>query len=329
VASGSLADDIIEELVSRSDNLFNVVCIVDATPPPTDPETHVNLMEAWARLLRTELWNDPQELVGLVRYFKADIVVVAMDEKRGCMPLDQLLRCRMLGVPVISGEDFYEAAAGRLLANRIRTSWLVFSPGFQTGLLRSVSKRAFDLSLSLVGLILSAPLALLTALAVRIDSRGPVIYRQERVGFHNKNFIIFKFRTMVANAEQETGPVWAAEGDARITRVGRFLRVSRLDEIPQLWNIFKGDMSFVGPRPERPHFVEELQSHLPYYAERHNVKPGLTGWAQVCYPYGASEAAALEKLNYDLYYIKHSSLGMDLIIIMQTMKIMLLGGGGR
>lgn len=341
LGAGNLADSILEEVVSRSDNIYNIVCIVDPTPdgregrpcrqpgePPPDAPP-VDLLEIWANLLKADLRRDPSELVGLIRHHQANLVVVAMGEKRARMPLEELLRCRMLGVPILAGEDFLEAIAGRILADHIRPSWLIFSPGFKTNELRRLSKRGVDIFLSALGLLLALPLTALTALAVRLDSRGRVIYRQERVGQYGRLFEILKFRTMVEDAEKDTGPVWATAGDARVTRVGRFLRKSRLDEIPQMWNVLKGDMSFVGPRPERPLFVERLTARLPYYSERHNVKPGITGWAQVCYPYGSSEAAALEKLNYDLYYIKHSSFSMDVMILVQTARIMLFGGGGR
>jgi sugar transferase (PEP-CTERM system associated) len=235
----------------------------------------------------------------------------------------------MKGLPVMAGEDFFETIGGRILAERIKTSWLVFSPGFTTSALRRFSKRSFDIAFSLLGLILSSPLALITALAVRIDSKGTAVYRQERMGQYDRSFTMYKFRSMRIDAEAQSGPVWAKEDDDRVTRVGRIIRKTRLDEIPQMWNVLKGDMSFVGPRPERPHFVKTLEKRLPYYSERHNVKPGITGWAQVCYPYGSSRAAALEKLNYDLYYIKHSSLSMDLLILFQTFRLLLFGGGGR
>jgi sugar transferase (PEP-CTERM system associated) len=335
VGSGSLADYILEEVVSRADNIYNIVCLLDMTGSVSrragdaEEEPRINLMEVWANLLKADLRTDPSELVGLLRHHEANLVVVAMDEKRARMPLDELLRCRMLGVPILAGEDFLEAISGRILADHIRPSWLIFSPGFKTNDLRRLSKRTVDIILSAVGLILSLPLTLLTALAVRLDSRGKIIYRQVRVGQLGRPFEILKFRTMVQDAEKDTGPVWAQEGDSRITRVGRFLRRSRLDEIPQMWNVLRGDMSFVGPRPERPLFVEQLTQRLPYYGERHNTKPGITGWAQVCFPYGSSEAAALEKLNYDLYYIKHSSFSMDVMILVQTLKILLFGGGGR
>ncbi|MCB2187408.1 MAG: TIGR03013 family PEP-CTERM/XrtA system glycosyltransferase [Deltaproteobacteria bacterium] len=338
LGAGSLADSIIEEILCRADNIYQVICLVDLSrqagqgrraddPAPEEPP--LNLMPYWATLLRAELRTDAGELAGLVRYFRADMVVVAIDEKRGVMPMEELLRCRMLGVPIISGEDFFEQISGRILANRVRTSWLVFSPGFHTGTFRRLSKRAGDALVAALGLLICLPLFLLTALAVRLDSKGPVIYRQERVGQYDRIFTIYKFRSMVDNAEEESGPVWAARADSRVTRVGRIIRQTRLDEVPQLWNVLKGDMSFVGPRPERPHFVEELSQKLPFYRERHNVKPGITGWAQVSYPYGSSLEASLEKLNFDLYYIKHSNLALDVIIFIKTVKTILFGQGGR
>ncbi|MGD8564421.1 MAG: TIGR03013 family PEP-CTERM/XrtA system glycosyltransferase [Desulfarculaceae bacterium] len=334
LGAGSLADAILEELVSRSDNVYQVVCLVDLQggeePGEGGSPKSPDLMESWARLLRADYRDDAGELLGLVRYYDADMVVVATDEKRGRLPLIELLRCRMQGLPIVSGEDFYESIAGRILANHVRPSWLVFSPsGFTSGPARAFSKRSFDLFFSALGLILSSPLALLTAVAIRLDSKGPAIYQQERAGQYGRSFVVYKFRSMIVEAEDESGPVWSPENDPRVTRVGRIIRSLRLDEIPQMWNVLKGDMSFVGPRPERPHFVKSLEEKLPFYAERHNMKPGLTGWAQICFPYGASEAAALEKLNYDLYYIKHSSLTMDIMILVQTVKILLFGGGGR
>jgi sugar transferase (PEP-CTERM system associated) len=333
IGSGSVADSILEELSSRSDNIYNVVCILDTSSPSqrTDLADHnqTNLLEYWARLLKVERRRDTENLVGLVRHYQADLVVVAMDEKRECMPRDELLELRMLGVPILLGEDFFELVAGRIMADRIVPSWLVFSTGFSTGRLRRLTKRMLDIGLSSLGLLLSSPLALITAMAVRLESPGPVIYRQERIGLKGRSFEILKFRSMVADAEKASGPVWAKQGDSRVTRVGKWIRKLRLDEIPQMWNVLKGDMSFVGPRPERPVFVEQLAERIPFYEERHNVEPGITGWAQVCYPYGASEAAALEKLNHDLYYIKHSSLSLDILIVIQTIKIMLFGGGGR
>lgn len=335
LGSGSLADSIIEELISRSDNVYNIVGIMDLSGQGFSrreddaPTPEVNLSEQWASLLRAELRHDANELVGLVRYLEVDMVVAAMDEKRGRMPMKELLEIRMLGVPIITGEDFYEQIAGRILADRIRPGWLIFSPGFTTSRLRSLTKRAMDVTISIIGLLLSLPLTALTALAIKLDSRGPLIYRQERTGQHGKVFQVLKFRSMVSDAEKLSGPVWAEEDDPRITRVGRIMRKLRLDEIPQMYNVLKGEMSFVGPRPERPTFVKQLSQELPYYQERLKAKPGITGWAQICYPYGSTVNAALEKLNYDLYYIKHSSISMDMTILLQTIKIIIFGGGGR
>lgn len=334
LGGGNLAQAIMEELASRSDNVYHLVCVLIGKLPANgakgNPGSESLIMEAWARNLKADLRDEASELVGLVHYYEADLVVVAMDEKRGRMPLDELLRCRMLGIPIIAGEDFFESIAGRILASRISPSWLVFSAkGFSSGPLSTFSKRSFDIIFSALAIILSSPLALISALAIRLDSPGPIIYRQERIGQNGKVFTMYKFRSMVADAEQESGPVWAQDDDTRATRVGRIIRTLRLDEIPQMWNVLKGDMSFVGPRPERPHFVKNLQQTLPYYNERHNAKPGVTGWAQICYPYGSSEATALEKLNYDLYYIKHYNISTDIMIMIQTIKMLLFRRSGR
>lgn len=335
LGNGSLADSIIEELISRSDNVYNVVGILDPSGQGLSrrkgdkPTLEINLSEQWAFLLRAELRHDSSEFMGLVHHLEVDMVVVAMDEKRGHMPLEELLEARMLGVPIITGEDFYEQIAGRILADRIRPGWLIFSPGFTTSRLRNVTKRFMDVGISILGLIMALPFTGFIALAIKLDSRGPLIYRQERTGQHGKSFQVLKFRSMISDAEKLSGPVWSDEDDPRITRVGRIIRKLRLDEIPQMYNVLRGEMSFVGPRPERPTFVKQLSQELPYYHERLNAKPGITGWAQICYPYGSTVNAALEKLNYDLYYIKHSSISMDLTILFQTIKIILFGGGGR
>lgn len=342
VGAGSMADSILEELTGRSDNPYLVCSLVDVgtdltgrrADDPPKPNDHIgfsgpNLNEYWARVTRASYYTESEELLGLVRHHQVDLIVVAMDEKRQRMPMGQLLQCRMAGMPIVTGDDFYETIAGRILADHIRPGWLIFSPGFTTSRLRRFTKRALDLFLAVSGLILAAPLALLVAIAVRLESKGPTIYKQDRVGQNDKTFTILKFRSMTADAETHSGPAWAQENDPRVTRVGKFIRRTRLDEIPQMWNVLRGDMSFVGPRPERSHFVKQLAAELPFYRERHNVKPGITGWAQVCYPYGASVAAALEKLNYDLYYIKHSNLTLDLQILFQTFKLLITGGGGR
>ena len=256
-------------------------------------------------------------------------IIVALDEKRGVFPYKELLNCRVRGINVIDGESFYERITGKLLVERINPSWLIFSEGFVKSRISRASKRLVGLFLSTFMLVLLSPLMLLSAVAIKLDSKGPVFFSQERVGEYGKIFVLYKFRSMRADAEEESGPVWATEDDPRITRVGKIIRKLRIDELPQLWNVFKGDMSFSGPRPERPFFVEKLKKTVPYYNERFSVKPGVTGWAQIKYPYGASEEDALEKLKYDLYYIKNMSVVMDLMVIFHTIKIVLLGRGSR
>ena len=222
----------------------------------------------------------------------------------------------------------YESYTGKIAVENLRPSWLIFSSGFKKSAVLAASKRGLDLAAAGIGLTLAAPVMVLVSLAVRMTSPGPVFYHQQRVGQQGRIFTVHKFRSMRQDAEATTGPVWASKsGDPRVTPVGRFLRRSRLDELPQLWNVLKGDMSFVGPRPERPEFVAELTRHIPYYGQRHVVRPGVTGWAQVRYTYGASVEDALQKLQYDLFYIKNLSLALDLFIILDTVKTVLLRKG--
>lgn len=253
-------------------------------------------------------------------------IIVALEERRGYSPVRALLDCKMQGIKILEGASFYEALSGKILAGNIPPSWLVFSDGFHRNKLKTVAKRGFDVIFALTGMILSAPLQLVVAILVKTTSSGPVFYRQTRVGQMEREFMVIKFRTMFDNAETSSGAVWAEENDARITPVGRIFRKLRLDELPQFLNVLKGEMSFVGPRPERPVFVNQLKKAIPYYSERHTVKPGITGWAQVNYGYGASEEDALHKLEYDLFYIKHLSLILDLYIVLKTVKTVLKGG---
>jgi sugar transferase (PEP-CTERM system associated) len=256
-------------------------------------------------------------------------VVVALRERRGKVPVDRLLDVRMDGVQVEEREAMYERLTGKLAVESMRPSYLIFGQGFAKNRLTMVSKRLLDVFAAATGLILSLPLALLTAALVKLTSRGPVFFCQERTGQDGVPFKLIKFRTMRVDAEKESGPVWAQKNDARVTPVGRFLRLSRLDEIPQFLNILAGQMSFVGPRPERPHFVEQLKQSIPFYPLRHTVKPGLTGWAQVRHPYGASIEDAQEKLRYDLYYIKNMSLLFDISVMFRTIAVILRGSGAR
>jgi len=256
-------------------------------------------------------------------------VIVAMPNRRGTLPVEELLDLRLGGVKVEEATSWLEKITGRIEVEQLYPSWLIFADGFRFSSVFRLIRRAVNFTVALLGLILSLPLLPFIVLAVRLDSRGPVLYRQQRVGRRGAIFYCYKFRTMRVDAEADTGATWAADDDPRITRVGRFLRSSRLDEIPQLWCVLRGDMHFVGPRPERPEFVEWLSKEIPYYGVRHVVRPGITGWAQVQYKYGNTLADAREKLQYDLFYIKNASLGLDLLIIFQTIKIVLLGRGAR
>jgi len=266
-------------------------------------------------------------LLELVDRLEVDTVAVVRKERRGALPVDELLRVRLSGVMLLEGEVLYEKVTGKLAVEVMRPSSLVFSEGFVQHPLGELTKRSMDVGLALIGLLLTWPAMLLTALAVRLDSPGPILFRQERMGQEGKLFTLCKFRSMRADAEKATGPVWAQEDDPRITRVGRFIRKTRLDELPQLLNVLVGDMSLVGPRPERAHFVKELAEEIPFFEQRHLVKPGLTGWAQINYPYGNTVEDALQKLQYDLFYIKNRSLLFDLSIAINTVKTVVLRQG--
>lgn len=261
----------------------------------------------------------------------AEEIVIAMDERRGNLPVRELLDARLKGIDVIDLLEFLERETGKIRIDLVNPGWLIFSPGFRTSKLRKFSERAVDLFVSAGLFLLAWPVMLLVALAIKCEDgfSAPILYRQFRVGQGNRRFHVFKFRSMTVNAEADGKAVWAQKNDQRITRVGHCLRRSRLDELPQIFNVLRGEMSLVGPRPERPEFVEELQKKIPYYSERHAVKPGITGWAQLRYSYGASEEDAAEKLQYDLYYIKNQSLMLDILIILQTVEIVLWGKGAR
>ncbi|MEQ1632899.1 MAG: TIGR03013 family XrtA/PEP-CTERM system glycosyltransferase [Planctomycetota bacterium] len=256
-------------------------------------------------------------------------VVVSLRERRGRVPIEQLLECRMAGITVEERETMYERLTGKLAVESMRPSYLIFGSGFARDPLTLALKRVLDIVASFTGLLLSFPLAVFAAITIKLTSKGPIFFTQERVGQDGEVFRLMKFRTMRTDAEKESGPVWAKKNDTRVTFIGRFLRLTRIDEIPQFLNILTGKMSFVGPRPERPHFVEQLTKSLPFYPLRHTVKPGLTGWAQVCHSYGASVEDATEKLRYDLYYIKNVSLLFDLNIMLRTIGVILLGKGAR
>lgn len=256
-------------------------------------------------------------------------IVVAMEDRRGMLPIQDLVRLRVQGIRVEDAQTTVAALTGRVWLKTLRPSWFVFSDGFHRSKLTLVMKRAIDLAFGLVGLATSLPLMALIAIAIRLDSKGPAIYEQERVGLGGRPFQLFKFRSMCVDAEVGEQARWAREGDPRVTRLGRFLRKFRLDELPQFFNVIRGDMSFVGPRPERPVFVEMLRKEISYYDERHSVRPGITGWAQVQYRYGSCVEDAFRKLEYDLFYLKNMSVLFDCAIVLRTIRIVLTGFGGR
>jgi sugar transferase (PEP-CTERM system associated) len=277
----------------------------------------------------TELVGKARDILAIVEELQPDVVVVALRDMRGAFPASDLLECRTRGIRVEDWPSFYEKQTGKILVTGMRPSWLIFSDGFVKTRFTQMVKRAVDIALSLLGLTVAAPLMALVAILVKLDSKGPVLFRQERVGQYGRVFVLKKFRSMRVDAERDGHAVWASEDDPRATRIGRFLRRSRLDELPQLVNILVGEMSFIGPRPERPEFVQRLQQRIPFYVERHSVKPGLTGWAQVRHPYTASVEGTLEKLQYDLYYIKNLSLFLDMLILVSTVQVVLFGRGAR
>ncbi len=319
LGTGHSARQIAEEMIARAPLGYRVLGFLTE-----------HRVEVGRRLFNPSVLGTVDELHRLVGEQGATMIVVAQEDRRKRMPVGELLRCRLAGVRVREVADVYERMTGRLLLEDLRPSWLIFAQGFNKPRLLSSTKRIVEGVLAVVLLLVTAPLLALIALAVRLDSRGPVVYGQSRVGERGRTFSLLKFRTMREDAEAITGPVWASGArDPRVTRVGRFLRKVRLDELPQLLNVLRGEMSFVGPRPERPHFVEKLRQVIPYYDERHSVRPGITGWAQVRFPYGSTIEDAEQKLQYDLYYVKNMSLIMDLAIVFETAKVALLGRGAR
>jgi sugar transferase (PEP-CTERM system associated) len=317
IGSGPLAKNIAKEIVERVDTGFEVIGFI------TDNSERVG-----EKLVNPCIIGDQSQILDIAARERVDRIIVAIEERRGKFPDAQLLECKMRGIAIEEGIEFYEHLTGRLQVESLRPSFLIFSGGFKKSKLTMWTKRVTGFTLSLIGLILLSPLILIISILIKIDSHGPVFYRQERVGERGKTFKVLKFRSMVESAEAN-GPAWAGENDDRITRVGRWLRRWRLDEIPQMFNVLKGDMSFVGPRPERSFFVEKLRKEIPFYDQRFSVKPGVTGWAQIKYRYGASKEDAVEKLKYDLYYIKNLSPLYDLLIIFETIKVVLFAKGAR
>jgi len=258
-----------------------------------------------------------------------EIIVAVREQRGGALPMDQLLACRIAGTPILDLAGFYERARAEVPIDSLKASWLIYSQGFVQGPARRFAKRAFDIVTSATLLLLTSPIMLLTAIAIRLDSPGPIIYRQERVGLGGRTFMCLKFRSMTVDAEKDGVARWASQNDSRVTRVGAFIRKTRIDELPQLLSVLKGEMSMVGPRPERPSFVQQLREQIPFYDLRHSVKPGVTGWAQVRYSYGASVEDARRKHQYDLYYVKNNSLFLDILVLIETVSVVLFREGSR
>ncbi|UZG45794.1 TIGR03013 family XrtA/PEP-CTERM system glycosyltransferase [Caldimonas thermodepolymerans] len=258
-----------------------------------------------------------------------EIIVAVREQRGGALPMDQLLACRIAGTPILDLAGFYERARAEVPIDSLKASWLIYSQGFVQGPARRFAKRAFDIVTSATLLVLTSPIMLLTAIAIRLDSPGPIIYRQERVGLGGRTFMCLKFRSMTVDAEKDGVARWASQNDSRVTRVGAFIRKTRIDELPQLLSVLKGEMSMVGPRPERPSFVQQLREQIPFYDLRHSVKPGVTGWAQVRYSYGASVEDARRKHQYDLYYVKNNSLFLDILVLIETVSVVLFREGSR
>ncbi len=273
--------------------------------------------------------NNQEQLLEQATESGVSKIIVAFSDRRGYMPVRAIMQCRIRGITVLDVPSFYEQITRKLYIENITPGWFISAPGFRISRRRRAVKRFFDLMLSMAGLALFAVILPPLAVAIKISSPGPVFFKQLRVGLGGENFYVYKLRTMRADAEKNTGAVWAQKNDSRVTSVGRFLRNTRLDELPQLFNVLIGEMSMVGPRPERPEFTQELEKIIPFYSERHYMKPGVTGWAQVRYPYGSSVQDSLEKLRYDLYYIKNQSLWLDMEIVFRTISVVIFGRGAQ
>lgn len=319
VGAGNAAIDTAEAVLRRRDAGYRIIGFV------TEDYETVKMKLPEARVLGTT-----DNLEKIVHDEKIDRIVIAVRERRGSFPTEALLRMSLASnVCIEECTSFYERITGQVHLDMLRPSWLIFAGRARDTRLKTVFRDGVHRLLALIGLIVSLPIAVLTAVLIKLDSRGEIFYRQERVGKNGKTFQVIKFRSMKADAEADGKPIWATTHDDRATRVGRIIRKIRIDEIPQFWNIIKGEMNFIGPRPERPHFVSQLATEVPFYEHRHLVAPGLTGWAQIKYPYGASVEDARQKLQYDLFYIKNQTLALDIIIVFETIKTVLFGRGGR
>jgi sugar transferase (PEP-CTERM system associated) len=319
VGTGQSAQDTAEAVWERRDAGYRIVGFVNE-----------NGNKPSEKIAEAKILGTAKDLESIIKNERVDRVVIAFRERRGYFPTEALLKMSLAGdVCIEECTSFFERVTGQVHIDMLRPSWLIFSGRKRDTRLKWAFREFAHRFLALIGLLVSLPIALITAILIKLDSRGPVFYRQERIGKNGKIFEVIKFRSMKTDAEADGKPVWAVSNDDRVTRIGRVIRKIRVDEIPQFWNIIKGEMSFVGPRPERPHFVAQLAKEIPFYEHRHLVAPGLTGWAQIKYPYGASVYDARQKLQYDLYYIKNQSLSLDLVIVFETVKTVLFSRGGR
>ena len=318
VGTNEAAVDLARELFERRQELgVQLMGFVDADPS-----------RVGTPLLNPGIIGTVSDIPSIVQRLSIDRVVVSLADARGKLSMDELLRMKLNdGVRFDHLASVYEEYTGKIAVENLRPSWLVFSQGFRRQAGVEFLKRLFDVVGAAAGLVVASPVMVLVAAAIKLTEGGPILYAQVRVGKDGRLFTLYKFRSMRPDAETETGPIWSTAGDPRVTRLGRFLRRTRLDELPQLWNVLRGDMSIVGPRPERPEFVEDLTRRIPYYRQRHAVRPGLTGWAQVRHTYAASVEDSLQKLQYDLFYIKHLSLAFDVFIVLETIKTVLVRSG--
>jgi sugar transferase (PEP-CTERM system associated) len=316
LGTGSRAASV-DELVKDKGGLIKIVGYL----PIRSSQDHVDA---------TRILSNQESLAECVKRHQATEIVIAVRDRRGgVLPVQELLECRLRGIEITDLASFFERERCQLHLESLNMSWMIFGAGFRQGFVRETVKRFFDVMTSAVLVLVTLPVMILTALCIYLEDRGPVFYRQERVGQGGRVFTIFKFRSMRNDAERDGQPRWAGAGDNRTTIVGRIIRKLRIDELPQILNVLRGDMSFVGPRPERPFFVEQLGSKIPYYGARHSIKPGITGWAQVRYPYGATLDDAVEKLQYDLYYVKNHTLFLDIMVLIETVQVVLWGKGAR
>lgn len=318
IGAGELAKKIGSEIYSKPENGLKLVGFIDDDPA-----------KYGLSIVNPGVIGGYGDINRLADEQNIDLIIVALPDRRAKLPMSALLDCKLKGISIEESETFKERLTGKIPLDHLKPSWMVFSDGFRSLRSRKFVKRTLDIAFASLWLVVAAPIMLLTAAIIRLESKGPVIFRQVRVGEHGKEFNIYKFRSMRLDAEEKTGPVWALANDDRVTLVGRIIRKLRVDELPQLINVLKGDMSFVGPRPERPFFVKKLREEIPYYNIRTVVKPGLTGWAQIKYPYGATLEDAVEKLQYEIFYIKNMSPLLDLMIMFWTIKVVLTGKGAR